>query len=146
MKNILMGIGLVALVGCASRGENDQASKVNRDQDKKIYTCAGLHRSEKNDPLTEARDRLEIYKSPNENEFKIAGYGEFEKVNSSEGQGLFKQITSVEQDEAFKTDRQLFINSIGDSLTIFNSDIDPKAAKFHVLDNDYEIACQPIKH
>lgn len=140
---LLIGFGLLSIVGCASNRTHDLTSRTIASSDKKVWTCAGLQRGEKNEPLTEAKDRLEIFKSGQK--YKFAGYGEFERVNSTEGQGIFNLIVASDKDSEFREDGELYRNSNDDSLVIIqDSDMGPKAGTLHVQGSEYAVLCQPI--
>lgn len=135
---IFLGLSLLALIGCAHHKERHGIST----EDKKVWTCAGLHRSEKNEPLTEARDRLEIYRSMEI--YKFIGYGAFAKINTPD-HGSFKFISNTDNDEDFRMDGDLFKNSLGDSLFISNKDVHgPRSSALHLQGGEFEILCQEI--
>lgn len=133
MKKLLIGMGLLAIVGCAHHYPAGISAN-----DKKVWTCAGLARVDKTEPLAEARDRVEIYQVANS--FKLIGFGTFEKINTTEEQGSFRSIASVDQDPEFKTGEDLYKNSLGDSVHI-NKQNNPNEAVLHVHGVDYNMQC-----
>lgn len=66
--------------------------------------------------------------------FLIAGYGELERVNSTEGQGIFT-LKSLD-------DREVYSNKQGDSLVIIqDSDEGPKLGILTVHTLEFELSC-----
>ena len=135
MQKFIMGLSLFSLIACSGQGIRDLAS-VREKGDKKIWTCAVLQGVERVETITEAKDRLEIYKSKEDDQFKFAGFGILKGVNSVSGQGFFKL-------ESESDDGELYKNSHSDSLKIsIDCKSGPESATFHVNGTDFAILCQ----